>query len=529
MTPDSIDAAERALKQLLRADKDLLDSMSHATQRLGDDWHRRLAAIDWSLDLHEFERWVQSWSTQAPVPSDAEALWFEVPDIGWNPATTMVSAHPWFNRRSAADLGDPIDWAASRTNLLLPQLDRLRILDHHDNDSEPINAEAGAMRTVELCLIGSLVRHALARHASTLLVSHPRPIAIFAGWHDGSLYPLGTLSTLGWSNRVASRAGPIPTPAASLDPESSAFSVRDYLRTKPDLHARNARGLTPLHQTRVWATVSTLRALIDAGADANARLPDGSTILSGAFSWDLPLLRFLLDRGCDATALDELGRSTLDIEIGAFCVTVAHLRLLFEHGARFSRSRKDGLNAFHEMIETGGIESPFVKRFDLLLDWALGHGLTIHDRDDNGWSPLWISLGYAAEEFGRHIGDANLGTDGRCWQPPPKNSGYLHVVSEVLRRGADPNEVAPSNPSGKLPGPGAPLIPPGGTPLMLRRYDSLVAIKALLAAGADPTARSSEGRTALDYAQAAAAEPPTPWNAKAPAAVKLLAEAIRKR
>ncbi|MBU6413803.1 MAG: hypothetical protein KGS45_10030 [Planctomycetes bacterium] len=69
----------------------------------------------------------------------------------------------------------------------------------------------------------------------------------------------------------------------------------------------------------------------------------------------------------------------------------------------------------------------------------------------------------------------------------------------LLKYGANPNAV--------WKGEAHTLIPLGATPLMVQRYDDTNLIKTLLKHGADPQARCTQGRTALDYAKDAAGHP----------------------
>lgn len=97
---------------------------------------------------------------------------------------------------------------------------------------------------------------------------------------------------------------------------------------------------------------------------------------------------------------------------------------------------------------------------------------------------------------------------------------YDTHASILLELGANPNaRYAPGHSS---------LVPANATPLMVQRYDDDKLVKALLKHGADPTLKSAEGKTALDYARRAQKRKDRLANVGVDAVVKQLERAEAK-
>ena len=93
-------------------------------------------------------------------------------------------------------------------------------------------------------------------------------------------------------------------------------ALEALLRAGVDIHARDARGMTPLTQAALEGHREFVEVLLRAGADSDAPGQDGRTaliwaILRDARSRSRHIVRLLLDAGADPDARDEQGGTAL--------------------------------------------------------------------------------------------------------------------------------------------------------------------------------------------------------------------------
>lgn len=96
--------------------------------------------------------------------------------------------------------------------------------------------------------------------------------------------------------------------------------VRELLRhgADPSAASRNAARFAPLHSAVATdaapVDIEVVRALLDAGADVNARSAQGGTALhTAAFVGDVAVMRLLLERAADITLSNGSGKTPADI------------------------------------------------------------------------------------------------------------------------------------------------------------------------------------------------------------------------
>ena len=241
-----------------------------------------------------------------------------------------------------------------------------------------------------------------------------------------------------WPEEAPSTAADTPLMRAALN--GSAAEMRALIDTGADVNARNGAGATAL----MWAVTDAekVRLLLDKGADVRARSEDGRTALHIAVmrSGASDVIRQLLAHGASAT---EKGAGALPIDIAANAGDPATLDLLLQAGA--------------VPTEGAAANASFVECVDC-IEVLRQHGLD-------------------AKRLGPALGVA-IGMGG------------VNVVEYLLKSGA-PLDASPF-----------PMWP-DYTALMIAAYsdrDPMAKVKLLLGAGADPSGKTSNGETAASLA-----------------------------
>lgn len=78
----------------------------------------------------------------------------------------------------------------------------------------------------------------------------------------------------------------------------------------------DANGVTPLMKAALRGDESTVRKLLDQGADVNSRDRDGETALMAAgYNGNVRVVRLLLDRGADVNPRSRKGYTAFDLAV----------------------------------------------------------------------------------------------------------------------------------------------------------------------------------------------------------------------
>ncbi|KAH7464232.1 Ankyrin-1 [Fusarium oxysporum f. sp. matthiolae] len=274
------------------------------------------------------------------------------------------------------------------------------------------------------------------------------------------------------------------TPLHEAAESDFPYTVKALLEAGAQADVADKDGRTPLHEAvEKGYSLDTVKALLEAGAQADVADKDGRTPLHEAAESDFPYtVKALLEAGAQADVADKNGRTPLhEAAESDFPHTV---KALLEAGAQADVADKDGRTPLHEAAEKG-YSSDIVKALleaGAQTDVADKDGRTpLHEAAEKGYS---LDVAKALLEAGAEADVADK--DGRTPLHEAAEKGYSSdIVKALLEAGA---EVYVADKDGR-------------TPLheAAKRYSSDI-VKALLEAGAEADVADKDGRTPLHEA-----------------------------
>lgn len=487
------------------------------SSRSGAPW-KRCTQPDWTALEDRWVVWLKGLLANHPMPRNTQVIWIESPSE-LNPAMTSISAFPTLNRADETfGLEDGRTWPEHEDGttlpaalLMLPELDTCFAESGWRPGGSGDDAESlrpGVYALTHACAT-LLAINGLPR--SGILASIDAPsLAVTTGWASGDVDPVGMLSTAGWKALKRDRSGEPSYDDA--DPNYWVINFRRYIKLGRDPNWRDPeRGIPLLMKCN---RLDDLKLLIKAEADPKAVDKDGRGMFHRFGAGELPFLRELLKRGVSPHHRDRLGSNALDQMISDGRCSASHLQLFWKRGVRPDLGPGAVPIPIKYLAQGSGSAKELSRKRAVLRFW-LARKLSVNGRTSSGRTPIWLALEEHASELIEH----------RKWLRNNENLGgvwdYAHdaIAILLLEHGADPNA--------RLRNPKCRLIPDNATPLMVQRYDDDRLVRALLKHGADPLARCAKGKTALDYARAAAKKGGL-GNEAAAKVVVILEAAVRK-
>ncbi len=252
--------------------------------------------------------------------------------------------------------------------------------------------------------------------------------------------------------------------------------------------ALEPKGLEPWMATSLFGTAAELKAELDAGLDANAHTPEGTSLLMMAAK-DPEKVKLLIDRGADARSKAKTGFTALMIA-SAYLGTSESVKLLLEHGAEVNPGKEVMFNAsplFYASM-TGDREV-----LTLLLARGADPNRMMNVLGAFPTPPLIAAASIANAATIKTLLAA--GADVRLKDPDSMTAlhwaviaHHPEVVKALLQAGADVNAVDRF----------------GFTPLLYAAtidFGDAETATALLKGGADPTVKDKNGETAYAHAR----------------------------
>ncbi len=479
---------------------------------------KKCRGIDWNAGLDKWVGWMDA-LVQAIPPPPIGLIWFETPSE-LNAAMTSVSG--WSNIGTADDqYGAEEDrvWpvkadgftAAEGLHDMAELQEALTRAGVGDDEGE---ADCDLLEPGTFAISYSytllLILNGLPR---TRFAGEPAspPLAVCTGWAAGDIDKVGGLWKCRWTAFPRARSKRAVAPLSELEMNDLArFSPEKFLARGGSVKWRDpANGGSLLHSA-CYKKAADIKKFLAAGCDVKAQNLRGESPLWAVGAGEIANIRLLLAAGADVRE-NHGGRSLLGNLLEDGRCTLEHIKLFVQRGVG-----PDGVEPLHGLARNNLYDPGRYREIQRMLRYWLRRGKNIEQKDANGDTPLWIALRAHAQELTEH----------REWLAKNRDNGgdwdYAHdrVAMLFLENGADATARCTT---------AHPLIPEGGTTLMVRRYDDDRLVRALLDAGADPRAQSAEGKTAFDYASDAATTPDVVGHRAAAKVAALLKRAMTSK
>ena len=271
--------------------------------------------------------------------------------------------------------------------------------------------------------------------------------------------------------------------------------LRDLIRTS-GVDTRDRRGTTPLMYAAAAGSLDAMKLLLEAGADVNAKNAFDATALMWA-AGDIGKVRLLLAKGADVNARSKIGRAPL-------LIAALHdgsseiVRLMIEKGADVKASDETGLSVLQAAAFSNDAETARL---------LLGKGADPNSKDAAGFTPLIAAAlnGDRNTEVVRLLLQHGANTKAVCAETletvknGPLGLGLLTPLLGAVPQGNYETVALLVNAGANVNAKDVRGMTSLAMAVSSDRPDPRI-VRLLLAKGADPSLKSKNGETAVDWA-----------------------------
>jgi ankyrin repeat protein len=260
-------------------------------------------------------------------------------------------------------------------------------------------------------------------------------------------------------------------------------------------NAVDPQGQTPLMVAAAFGSADAVATLLAAGADMKATSSAGVTALHLAVD-DVAKTRMLLERGSDVNAVSKLGRTPL-IVAAAANQSVEVVRLLLERGANINAADSTGITALNaaanvdnrevaELLLARGADPHAVANIPQSATALMGAAINGNLRLARALLEKKVNVDAVSEPFGLPVKQGPIRFGGVTALHLSITGGNPDVVETLLKAGAPVNATDTR----------------GMTPLVwavATDRPEMRSVQLLLAHGADPSIKTADGESAIDW------------------------------
>ena len=256
---------------------------------------------------------------------------------------------------------------------------------------------------------------------------HETPLHIASS--DGHLENVRFLLDHGAKVDAVNVDGQIPLHLVSKHNDENADVTRLFLQRGMEVNTRDSKQqATPLHFASFRGHFEIALALLDHGADVNARNADGQTPLHRVSlcpnkKTNSLLVQLMLERGADVNARDKDQETPLHST--SYMSNLATTRVLLDHGANIHAKNVQGQTPLHKVSQSDyGPDPAFV---ELLLS----RGADVNARDNDQATPFLLASFCLKPKIAEKL--LQNGADVNAVNIQGQNA--LHLVSQNPRHG----------------------------------------------------------------------------------------------